>query len=144
MRITWLPEPIFKGIAVVLVALMFSIPVASVLHAQDTGTACMEAERQARSDISGMTWFLIGCVAGPIGYLIAMSEPNPPSTFLLGKSPEYVALFTSCYRAAGKSIKTKNALYGCLVAVGVQAIFWIIYFVLIYEATETLDDWWYY
>ena len=137
-------DSVFRSIVAVLVVLLFSIPVASVLHAQDVATACMDAERQARSDISGGTWFLIGCVAGPIGYLIAMSEPNPPSTHLLGRSPEYVAAYTDCYRKMGKSIKTKNALYGCLLAVGIQAIWWIIYFILIYEATDTLDDWYYY
>ena len=138
MKITWLPDSAFRSIVAVVVALMFSIPVASVLHAQDVGTACANAERQASSDISGGTWFLIGCVAGPIGYLIAMSEPNPPSTHLLGKSPEYVAAYTDCYRRKGKSIKTKGALYGCLVATGVQLIFWTIYFILIYETTEDL------
>jgi len=140
---TWLSKPFIKGVATVLFVAMFTIPVAPVVFAQDVGVACANAERQARSDISGGTWFLIGCVIGPIGYLLAMSEPNPPSTHLLGKSPEYVAAYTDCYRRMGKSIKTKNAMTGCLIGVSINVVLLIIYFVLIYEAVEDTTDYYY-
>lgn len=142
---TWLSKPIIKGIATVLFVAMFTIPVAPVLFAQDVGIACSDAERQARSDISGGTWFLIGCVIGPIGYLLAMSEPNPPSTQLLGKSPEYVAAYSDCYRRMGKSIKTKNAMTGCLISVGAQVLLLVLWLVLWYEVEDTVtDSYWYY
>ena len=76
---------------------------------------CSDGERRAKEDINTTTWLAIGCLAGLIGYLIALSEPNPPATELLGKEPEYVASYTDCYRNEGKSIKSKNALTGCLV-----------------------------
>ena len=142
---TWLSKPIIKGIATVLFVAMFTIPVAPVLIAQDVGIACADAERQARSDISGGTWFLIGCVIGPIGYLLSMTEPNPPSTHLLGKSPEYVAAYTDCYRRMGKSIKTKNAMTGCLVGTGVSILATVLLWVLVWNVTDTVtDSYWYY
>jgi hypothetical protein len=141
---TWLPKPILKGIAVILLTAMFTIPIAPAVFAQDVATACMDAERQAKSDISGGTWFLIGCLIGPIGYLLAMSEPNPPSTNLLGKSPEYVAAYTDCYRRMGKSIKTKNAMTGCIISVAVEVVLIVIYYVLIYETVTTVDDYYWY
>jgi hypothetical protein len=45
---------------------------------------------------------------------------------LMGKSPEYVAAYTDCYRKKGKSIKTKNALTGCLVGTGVTVAIYAI------------------
>ena len=62
-----------------------------------------------------------------------MSEPNPPAAQLLGKSPEYVVAYTDCYRKKGKSIKTKNALYGCLVGTGVTVV---IYAIIIAAAAD--------
>jgi hypothetical protein len=141
---TWLPKPIFKSISVILLTAMFTIPIAPAVFAQDVATACMDAERQAKSDISGGTWFLIGCLIGPIGYLLAMSEPNPPSTNLLGKSPEYVAAYTDCYRRMGKAIKTKNAMTGCIISVAAEVVLLVIYYVLIYEAVDTVDDYYWY
>lgn len=99
---------------------------------QDANQGCADGERQAQSDINGTTWFAIGCLAGLIGYLIAMQEPNPPATQLLGKSPEYVAAYTDCYRKEGKSIKTKNAMYGCLANVGLA----IVYVIIVAAAAE--------
>lgn len=93
---------------------------------QNTQSGCADGERQAQSDISGGTWFAIGCLAGLIGYLIALSEPNPPAMQLMGKSPEYVAAYTDCYRNKGKSIKSKNALYGCLVGTGATVVIYAI------------------
>ena len=101
-------------IAAVLAALIVLTPISHAVA--QAGTGCMDGEMQAERDISAGTWFAIGCLAGLIGYLIAMQEPNPPATALIGKEPEYVAAYTDCYRRKGKSIKTKNALTGCLVA----------------------------
>ena len=134
-----LPKPVLSSVIIVLSALMLLIPVLqNDLLAQDVSTACMEAERQAQSDISGGTWFVIGCLAGLIGYLIAMQEPNPPATPLLGKSPEYVAAYTDCYRKKGKSIKTKNALTGCLVGTGISVVFYAIAIAAASNETDAL------
>ena len=114
------------GIAMVLIVAMIAAPALAMAESgpgnipvkQEAQKGCADGERQAESDISGGTWFAIGCLAGLIGYVISLSEPNPPATKLLGKSPEYVAAYTDCYRQKGKKIKSKNALTGCLVGTG--------------------------
>lgn len=88
---------------------------------QDAYVGCADGERQAEQDIQGSTWFVIGCLAGLIGYVIALQEPNPPATPLLGKDESYVASFTDCYRKKGKKIKSSNALGGCLVGSALTA-----------------------
>jgi len=60
-------------------------------------------------------------------------EPSPPATRLLGKSDEYVAVYTDCYREEGKKIQTKNALTGCLVGMAVELVFYTLYFLILFE-----------
>lgn len=122
-----LPPKALSGSIIILISLMLvAIPIQTNLIAQDAATACMDAERQAQSDISGGTWFALGCLFGIIVYLIALQEPNPPATQLLGKSPEYVAAYTDCYRKKGKQIKSKNALTGCLIGTAASVVFYVI------------------
>ena len=133
-----LQNPLFKGIVLLVMVTTFLLPFQTNVFAQDVGTACLDAERQAQSDISGGTWFAIGCCVGLIGYVIALQEPNPPATQLVGKSPEYVAMFTDCYRKKGKDIKSKNALTGCLVGYGALAVFYVVLFVVV-ASNDDLD-----
>jgi len=141
----FLPKGITVGICVMLAFALLVIPIiskdmlATAALPQDAQTACADAERQAQSDINGTTWMAIGCLTGLIGYLIAMQEPNPPATHLLGKSPEYVAAYTDCYRKKGKEIKTKNALYGCLAGTAAYVLLWVIVIAAAEEeATDTV------
>lgn len=77
-----------------------------------------DAQMHANQE-SGGTWFLIGCVGGFIGYIVATAvTPNPPATALVGKDEEYVASFTDVYISEVKSKRTRNAMYGCLVGTG--------------------------
>jgi len=143
MRFDLVPKSVMVGIVATLCLMLLALPLSANLalagdvSRQDATTGCAEGERQARSDISGGTWFAIGCLAGLIGYLIAMSEPNPPAMQLMGKPPEYVAAYTDCYRNKGKSIKTKNALTGCLVGTGVSVV---IYAILIAAASNDTSN----
>lgn len=122
-------------IIVFLAAMLLVMPFQSNLMAQDVSTACADAQRQAQADISGSTWFILGCLFGVIPYIISLQEPNPPATQLLGKSPEYIAMYTDCYRKEGKHIKSKNALTGCLIGTGVTIVLYVI--LLSAAASET-------
>jgi hypothetical protein len=141
MRLVFLPKSMTACIILCLCLMLVAMPLSANMALagtveksnQDTQTGCADGERQAQSDISGGTWFAIGCLAGLIGYLIAMSEPNPPAMQLMGKSPEYVAAYTDCYRKKGKNIKSKNALTGCLVGTGATIV---LYAILIAAASD--------
>lgn len=137
----WIPKSFIASICLTLSVMLILIPMQQNLFAQqDASTACVDAEQQAQSDITSSTWFIIGCLAGLVGYLIALSEPYPPATKLLGKSPEYVAMYTDCYRRKGKEIKSKNALYGMLTGYGCLAAFYIVAIVILTSESSSSSN----
>ena len=102
------------------------------LMAQNTGNACAQAQTDAQMDVNGTMWMAIGFLLGfPVGWPILpmVIEPSPPATRLMGKSPEYVATYTQCFKEAGKKIQQDKALIGCiagnLVYVGCCALYYI-------------------
>lgn len=87
-----------------------------------------QAKMDARADSKGGVWFVVGCLLGCIGPLIAyLIEPNPQAMRLVGQSPEYVAAYTDAYKKQAKSQNAKQAFLGCLVgtaiSVGLQLMF---------------------
>ena len=116
------------NLVLILSILLVITPITiDVILAQDVATACLDAERQAESDVDSTTWFAIGCLLGLVGWLIGMvSETSPPAAQLMGKSPEYVAVYTDCYKKKAKSIKTSKALIGCLVGTGVTTLLYVL------------------
>lgn len=85
------------------------------------------AEMDAAQDVNGGTWFIVGCLLGLVGWLIAyVVQPNPPATRLIGKSADYVAVYTDAYRAAAKKLQSKKALTGCVVGTLVTVVLQII------------------
>ncbi len=125
MRNSWLFKRMAAPITLFMAVMLVVMPMQTTF-AQDTATACADAERQAESDVSAGTWFAFGCFLGILVYLIGLQPENPPAANLLGKPPEYVAAYTDCYRAKTKDIKSKNALTGCLVGAGVQVLLYAI------------------
>jgi hypothetical protein len=76
----------------------------------------MEGERDGAADSSGAAWFMLGCLLGGIGVIIAyVAEPTPPPARYIGKSPEWVMAYSQAYKSAGRSAQGKSAILGCLV-----------------------------
>ncbi len=89
--------------------------------------ACMQAQAAADRDINTTLWFGAGCLFGIFGLGAAyVVEPSPSATSLLGKSPEYVAVYTDCYRDGAQKIQQSKAMTGCLVGTGVQVVAWVL------------------
>ena len=110
----------------VLALVLFAEP--AMLMAQDATSAkksnttnamqvCMQAQQNARTDINKTLWFAIGCLGNIIGFAVAYAtEPSPSASRLLGKSPEYVATYTNCYKEEGKKLQSNAALPGCVIS----------------------------
>ncbi len=81
----------------------------------DYWNVCLRAKLDAKSDINKTLWMGAGCLFPLLtvgaAYII---EPSPPAVRLLGKSPEYVSAYRSCYKKAGKKAQVRNATTGCL------------------------------
>jgi hypothetical protein len=132
-------------VSVILLPVMLSMSVVTVLpdiaRAQSTtGTtenACVEGQMSAKSSVSGGLWFFAGCF-GLLGLLFAyIYEPSPPVMSLIGKSPEYVAIYTDCFKREAKSVQTKSAIRGCLVNGVVGIIFWV---AIVAAAVDEIDN----
>lgn len=122
-----------KSVALFLALVMLASPVL----AQDVEKARAAAEMDAERNVSGGTWFLIGCVGGVTGLIVAYVIDSPPSSSaLIGKSPEYVAAYTDVYRERAKSIRTKNTWTGCLTT----GVVYIVYIMLLVSASSTSTE----
>ncbi len=119
-----------KVVSTLIILSLIAGPV--IVLAQDAGDACLQAQMDAERDVTGPLWFGAGCLFGILGvgaaYLI---EPSPSAMSLLGKSPEYVAVYTNCYKNKGSSIQTKNAWTGCLIGAATETVIYLIYVALI-------------
>lgn len=92
--------------------------------AQEGADAMRQGQIDAAADVNGCLWlgggFLCNMLAVGVAFLI---EPNPPAARLLGKSPEYVAVYTNAYRQKAKTIQVANSVIGCLASAALFAIF---------------------
>ena len=105
-----------KVMAVVVCVMMLAIP---VLCQQEDAAA--QARADVERNVNGGTWLLIGILLGAVGYVIALAvPPKAPAAGLIGKSPDYVAVYSDTYSQAGKKIQMKKALTGCLIGTGIQ------------------------
>lgn len=100
-------------------------PINFTANAFDSDDPVADARMHAAGE-SGGTWFMIGCVGGLIGYIIAAAvTPTPPATALVGKDEAYVATFSDTYASEVQSSRKSNAMYGCLVGTGVSVLAYV-------------------
>jgi hypothetical protein len=79
----------------------------------DPARAVMDATQDARADENGALWFFAGCLLGVIGVIIAyVAEPTPSAARLMGKSPEYLAVYMQTYKSEGRSAQLRSSLWG--------------------------------
>ena len=127
-----------KILCVALTYLMLMVP---IIAQQQHTDACMQATMDAENQIDGALWFGGGCLFGLLGLGAAyVIEPSPSATKLLGKDANYVAIYTDCYKEAGKNIQTSKAMKGCLIGTGVSLV---LYVVLIATASSANDGFYY-
>jgi len=101
----------------------------------DTNRAIMEATADAQADENGALWFFAGCILGIIGVVIAyVAEPTPPPQRLMGKSPEYLSVYTTTYSGQGRSAQLHSALWGFGTVV---VVFVAIYVIVIVSLTKS-------
>lgn len=78
-----------------------------------TTEAHLTAEQDAESDARKTRWVFIGVFGNILGVLIAsIYEPTPPASRMLGKTPEYVALYTDSYRSKSRSVQVRQSVIG--------------------------------
>ena len=115
-----MPNKCFLAISIALCSMVFTMPI--LAQQNDLVEGRIAGENAARAQTNTQLWFFAGfCLGGIIPFAVAyLHEPYPPSTELLGKSPEYVAGYTEAYTKVAKSMQLKSTLtgaVGCIVSV---------------------------
>jgi hypothetical protein len=100
----------------------------------DAARAAMEATQDAQADENGALWFFAGCLLGIIGVIIAYAaDPTPPAARLMGKSPEYLAIYMRTYQSEGRSAQVRSALWG----IGTVVILTVVLIIVILKSEPT-------
>lgn len=112
----------FHVLTLVIVSLIFSMPLLTLAQENpiepaqsEQVQAIQDAERDAEAHISKGMWFGIGCIFPGVGLLAPyFYQPAPPTSVLLGKSPEYIAYYTDTYKRKTQNLQFTSALGGCV------------------------------
>lgn len=97
-----------------------------VKDCKDCSPVCEQAGKDANAKIEtegrNLLWFALGFALMPVGIAIAAGLPMDPSPAIFtGKSPEYVAEYTKCYRDTYSVDNANFAITGCY-ATGITAL----------------------
>ncbi|MCK4225846.1 hypothetical protein KAX29_03035 [candidate division WOR-3 bacterium] len=112
-----------KKVLLVFMVLIILTPTISIAQTSEIGDACDQAKRDANEDANRVLWYGGGCLFGIFAVGAAyVIEPSPPATRLIGKSSEYVAVYTDCYIAKKKSIRGMSALGGCALFLAIYSL----------------------
>ncbi len=151
MKRVGLKHKFFAFLAVVMSFMVFTMPILAQQNGSTSGIMAVKkddltagriaGERDARANVNGNLWLIVGCFGGLTGLIVAyVYEPNPYATMLLGKSAEYVVAYTDAYRTTAKSIQSKKAITGCAVSGAMYAIGCIVYAIVLAATVSALAD----
>jgi hypothetical protein len=105
-----------------------SLLVAQAQQTQQVQEAVRDGERDAESDTNPLLWMGAGFLLNVAGVGVAyFYEPSPPTFRLMGKSPDYVAVYTDAYKRKARDIQTRNALIGFGFSVAIYITFYYLY-----------------
>lgn len=75
--------------------------------------AIFDAHNDVQQYVSGTQWFLAGACCGIFTFAYAVIDtPSVPTPRLLGKSPAYIAIYTTEYQAKAKSKRIRTSALG--------------------------------
>ena len=116
---------------------MFNMPFVALAQQSVVETAAIVAAKaDANKDVNKPLWFGAGCLLSglasllkPYGYVMLLGglggyiyQPAPPPSRLIGKSPEYIAAYTSAYKSKIGNVQANLMGIGCLSGCIVTAI----------------------
>ena len=111
-----------KRVLIVLAVVVALSPLGLLAQLPVATDACAQAQMDAQADVNETMWFFAGCLFGVLGVGAAyVIEPSPPASRLIGQPPDYVAIYTDCYKDKAKSIQTSASMKGCVL----DAVLWV-------------------
>ncbi len=117
-------SPLFRALVVLMSMLIFNFPLQAIAQQRTTVIdAKAAAEYDAEDDVNTAVWLAAGGVLGVVGNLalgaVAIGgayvyQPVPSAERLLGKSAEYVTIYTDAYKAKSRNLRLIAAAKGAL------------------------------
>ena len=116
----------YKFISFLTISMMLILPLTVLaqqnsVEPQNTPGGAIEAEAvqnaiiDVESNVNQTMWFVIGCVFPGVGLLSPyFYKPAIPAARMLGKSPEYIAIYTDTYKLEMEKRQFSAALIGTL------------------------------
>ena len=106
-------RPMLHTFATLMIVLVLSMPFFAIAQQNIIEEAKAGAIADANSSANRATWFMTGCFLNIFGVNIAKkNKAYLPIEKLIGKSPAYVAAYTSSYQAKQAEIQTSWAKVG--------------------------------
>jgi hypothetical protein len=125
-----------KYITIILIVAIFASP--SHLFAQrirqdeqasTPEQAIIDAEQDAEIETPKVQWLGCGCIGVYLGVGAAyFMVPGPKEDRLIGKSSDYVYMYSQAYRNKRRSIQTRYATIGCAIStvIATVALIWAV------------------
>ena len=122
----------FHILAFFMIVITFSLPLTSLAQPSPAEVqAEADAIADANKDVNKTLWFGAGCLLSGLVYIPSPGlfinclfppagiagtyfyRPSPPIARFVGKSPEYISVYTSTYKSKRGSIQASMASAGC-------------------------------
>ena len=104
---------IFHILVFVMAVLVFSMSIAAFAQQNsELFKAVSAAEQDAKAEVNQFEWWGSGCMLVGVIQASKVSQPSPER--FVGKSPEYVEVYTQVYKAKVKNLRLSAAVPGCL------------------------------
>lgn len=98
-----------------MAVLVSSMPVVTLAQQNsELAEAITAAEQDAKADINQGTWGVVGFLCWPAVIVAFTMQPPPPASRFVGKSAEYIRIYTQTYKAKVRNRQAGPALLGCL------------------------------
>lgn len=124
---------LFHIFVVLMAGLSFNFPLQAIAQQRATTLdAKSAAEYDAEDDLNASVWLAAGGILGAAGSCLLgavavggayVYQPVPPAERLLGKSAEYVTVYTDAYKARYRNLQVIAAVKGAL---GGAAVFFLL------------------
>jgi len=119
-----------KSISLFLSVVMLFIPLivnAQEIISEEKAKAVEQAEADAEIDVNTAKWMMSGCLLNYLAVEKAhKSALSPDPSGFLGKSPEYVKVYTKAYKEKAQAIQARYAMVGCFIISTISAVVVII------------------
>lgn len=124
-----------KKTFVLILITMFLFTVSPIYLIAETlnsnADTCMMAQTDAANDTNNMLWGGAGCMLSFLGIIIAYNvSPSVPMTRIMGKSSEYVMIYSGCYQEKAKQVQGGAAITGCIIISIIEIVYVVINYII--------------